>query len=129
MIEVETRLRVGRGIGKTETQASLELLQQLKRRGHPEAPPPWVSDGGAVIGKPCLKSTVKCRSTAGGDAHHRSNSPLPGGQYVQRVKQGEKGRGSGVKSRVIFGNPEQVYAALQRHTAYIERTNLTSRGT
>lgn len=83
--------------------------------------------GGAVIGKPCLKSTVKCRSTAGGDAHHRSNSRLPGGQYVQLVKQRGKGRVSGVKSRVIFGNPEQVYAALQRHTAYIECTNLTSR--
>jgi uncharacterized repeat protein (TIGR01451 family) len=45
LIEVDTRLRVGRGIGKTETDASIELLQQLKRRGHPEAPPPLVSDG------------------------------------------------------------------------------------
>ena len=45
MIEVETRLRVGRGMGKTETEASIELLRQLKRRGQPDVPPPLVSDG------------------------------------------------------------------------------------
>ncbi len=45
MIEIDTRLRVGRGIAKTETQASTEVFETLKRRGHPEAPPAVVSDG------------------------------------------------------------------------------------
>ena len=42
---MDTRLRVARGIAKTETEASIEVFQTLKRRGHPDAPPPTVSDG------------------------------------------------------------------------------------
>ncbi len=45
MIETDTRLRVARGIAKTETQASKQVFEALKRRGHPEAPPPTISDG------------------------------------------------------------------------------------
>lgn len=45
MMDGDTRLRVARGIAKTETQAALEVFQTLKRRGHPEAPPPTISDG------------------------------------------------------------------------------------
>jgi hypothetical protein len=45
MLDMDSRLRVARGIAKTETQASLEVFTTLKRRGHPLAPPPPVSDG------------------------------------------------------------------------------------
>ena len=31
MIEIDTRLRVARGIGKTETQASVEVFEGLQR--------------------------------------------------------------------------------------------------
>jgi len=48
-------------------------------------------------------------------------------QYLQMVKQREHGRVIGVEARVIFGEPAQVYAELELHTAYVERTNLTSR--
>ena len=42
---MDTRVRVARGIAKTETEASVEVFQTLKRRGHPDAPPPTMSDG------------------------------------------------------------------------------------
>jgi hypothetical protein len=43
---IDTRLRVGRGIAKTETEASEEVFQTLRQnRGHPEKPPPTISDG------------------------------------------------------------------------------------
>jgi hypothetical protein len=45
IIDMDTRLRVARGIAKTETQASPEVFQALERRGHPEALPPTISDG------------------------------------------------------------------------------------
>lgn len=45
MIDIDSRLRVARGIAKTETQASEKGFEMLKRRGHPHAPPPVVSDG------------------------------------------------------------------------------------
>lgn len=44
MLDVDTRLRVARGIAKTETEASQEVFQTLKERGHPGAPPSTMSD-------------------------------------------------------------------------------------
>src|SRR5438132_240210 len=41
----DTRLRVGRAIGKTEEQVAHELMAQLKDRGHPNAPPAMATDG------------------------------------------------------------------------------------
>jgi hypothetical protein len=39
------RRRVARGIAPTETEAHREVFETLKQRGHPDAPPPTVSDG------------------------------------------------------------------------------------
>ncbi len=44
MIDMDNRLRAARGIAKTETEAS-KVFETLKRRGHPDAPPPTISDG------------------------------------------------------------------------------------
>ncbi|MGB7876466.1 MAG: hypothetical protein WBL25_18955 [Anaerolineales bacterium] len=38
-------MRVARGIAKDETQASMVVFQTLKYRGHPDSPPPTISDG------------------------------------------------------------------------------------
>ena len=52
MVETDTRLRVGRGIGKTETEASEEVFRTLKRtRSHPGKASPTVSDGGGGMRK------------------------------------------------------------------------------
>ena len=46
MIDIDSRLRVGRGIAKTETEASEEVFRTLQQsRGHPDKPPPTISDG------------------------------------------------------------------------------------
>ena len=45
MLDMDSRLRVARGIAKNETLASIEVFKILKRRGHPEGPPPTISDG------------------------------------------------------------------------------------
>ena len=37
MIDMDSRLRAARGIEKTETLASIEVFQTLKRRGHPDS--------------------------------------------------------------------------------------------
>ncbi len=45
MLDMDTRLRVARGIAKTETEDSQEVYQTLKTCGHPDAPPPTMSAG------------------------------------------------------------------------------------
>ena len=48
--------------------------------------------------------------------------------YLQMVKQrDEHGRFQGTKLRVIFGTKAEVIELLGESTAYIERSNLTSR--
>jgi hypothetical protein len=44
MVDMDSRLRAARGIGADETQASIEVFQTLKERGHPDGPPPTISE-------------------------------------------------------------------------------------
>ena len=45
MIDSDTRLRAARGIAKTESEAAQIVFATLKQRGHPDKPPPTISDG------------------------------------------------------------------------------------
>ena len=45
MLEIATRLRVARGLEKSESEASEQAFRQLQERGNPDAPPPLISDG------------------------------------------------------------------------------------
>jgi len=49
ILDMDSRLRAGRGIGKDETEASRKAFQVLQQRGHPDGPPPLISDGWAEL--------------------------------------------------------------------------------
>ena len=128
MLDMDSRLRVARGIAKNETLASKEVFETLKGRGHPEGPPPTISDGWGGIDEAmievyglvpeyCGRGRPPTRKKAGSDW-----------QYLQMVKQrDEHGRLQGIKLRVVFGKKSEVLALLGKSTAYIERSHLTSR--
>jgi hypothetical protein len=127
MIDMDTRVRVARGIAKTETQASMEVFQTLKRRGHPDAPPPTVSDGWGGIDNAMVEVYGEVPAYKGIGRPPTRKRPQPGWQYVQMVKQRKKGRVVGIKVRVVFGDPAETLALLGQSTSYIERTHLTMR--
>jgi hypothetical protein len=127
MIDMDTRLRVARGIAKTETKASQEVFETLKRRGHPDAPPPTISDGWGGIDDAMVEVYGLVPEYQGVGRPPTRKRPLPGWQYLQMVKQRENGRVVGIKLRVVFGDKEKVLALLGKSTAYIERTHLTMR--
>lgn len=128
MIETHTRLRVARGMGKTETEASTRVFETLKRRGHPEAPPPVISDGWGGIDEAMVAVYGQVPPYKGIGRPPTKKHPVDGWQYLQMVKQrDERGRVIGTELRVIFGEPEEVLAKLGSSTAYIERTHLTMR--
>ena len=127
MIDAHTRLRVARGIAKTETKASIEVFQTLKRRGHPDAPPPTVSDGWGGIDDAMIEVYGIVPEYQGRGRPPTHKQPQPGWQYLQVVKQRENGRIIGVTLRVVFGDEEEVLERLGKSTAYIERTHLTMR--
>lgn len=127
MIDIDSRLRTARGIAKTETEASTEVFQTLKRRGHPDAPPPTVSDGWGGIDDAMVEVYGVVPEYKGIGRPPTLKRPQTGWQYLQVVKQRENGRVVGVKLRVIFGDKDEVLAFLGKSTAYVERTHLTMR--
>lgn len=128
MIEIDTRLRLGRGIAKTETAASAEAFRQFKRRGHPEMPPPLASDGFGGIDAALIEVYGRVPPYQGRGRPAEKKRPVPGWQYLQLVKQrGERGGVIGTRPRVVFGDEDEVLALLGTSTSYVERTHLTSR--
>ena len=127
MLDMDSRLRVARGIAKTETEAAQEVFQTLKTRGHPEAPPPTISDGWGGIDDAMIEVYGQLPPYTGRGRPPTRKQAQPGWKYVQMVKQRENGRVTGIKLRVIFGDPSQTLALLGQSTAYIERTHLTMR--
>ncbi len=108
MIEPETRLRAARGVGKSETEASIEVFQTPKRRGHPNAPPPTVSDGRGGIREAMVEVYGKVPEYAGIGRPPTGKRPGENWQYLQVIKQRENGRVVGIRLRVVYGDKEDV---------------------
>lgn len=128
MIDMDSRLRVARGIAKTETEASREVFQTLQERGHPDAPPPTMSDGWDGIGAAMVDVYGQVPAYQGVGRPPTLKRPQEGWQYLQFVKhRDEHGRLLSTELRVVFGEPDEVLALFGQSTAYVERTHLTMR--
>jgi hypothetical protein len=124
---MDTRLRVGRAIGKDEGEVATELMAQLKARGHPDAPPAIATDGQGSYREAMVETWGQVPEYSGRGRPPTHKKPQPGWQYLQVVKHRSGGRLEGLTIKVVYGDPEEVRELLGEHTAYIERTNLTSR--
>lgn len=124
---MDTRLRVGRGLAKTETEASVQALSMLKERSQSDRPPGLVSDGWGGHKEALLEVYGQVPPYTGRGRPPTKKRPQPGWQYLQVVKQRENGRVIGTETRVIYGDDQLTPALLGEHTAYVERTNLTTR--
>lgn len=124
---MDTRVRAARGVAKTEAEASQQVFEKLKRRGHPDAPPPLVSDGWGGIDEAMVEVYGVVPEYEGIGRPPTRKQPQAGWQYLQVVKQRENGRVVGATLRVVFGSKEEVLELLGKSTAYVERTHLTMR--
>jgi hypothetical protein len=127
MIDSDTRLRVASGMAKTETEASQIVFTALKQRGHPDKPPPTISDGWGGIREAMVEVYGQAPPYSGRGRPPTLKQPGKDWQYLQMVKQRENGRVIGTELRVIYGDEAEVLALLGKSTSYIERSNLTSR--
>src|SRR5512145_2613170 len=113
LLDMDTRLRVARAIEKNETQASIGVFQRLKRRGHPDGPPPTISDGWGGIDEAMIEVYGKVPEYSGRGRPPTRKQAQPGWQYLQMVKQrDEHGHFQGVKLRVIFGKKADLIKLL-----------------
>jgi hypothetical protein len=124
---MDTRLRVGRAIGKDESGVATALMAQLKSRGHPDKPPAIATDGKGSYREAMVETWGQVPDYVGGGRPPTKKQPQADWNYVQVIKHRSGYRLTDVTIKVIYGDPEEVLDLLGGHTAYIERTNLTSR--
>lgn len=128
MIDMDSRLRVARAIEKDETQATIGVYRTLQRRGHPDAPPPTISDGWGGIDEAMVEVYGQVPEYSGHGRPPSRKKPGRDWLYLQMVKQRDpSGRFQGTKLRAIFGTLDELTDLLGISTAYIERSHLTSR--
>ena len=126
-IESDSRLRVGRAIAKTEEEVAEALMAQLKERGHPDCPPPMATDGKGGYRDALVETWGEVPEYGGRGRPPTCKHAQPDWQYLQVIKHRSGHRLMGVTIKVVYGTPDEVIAQVGAHTAYVERTNLTSR--
>jgi hypothetical protein len=124
---MDTRLRVGRAIGKNEAEVSLELMSQIKARGNPDTPPAMASDGNDSYPEAMLETWGKVPDYSGRGRPPTHKIPDISWKFIQVVKHRSGNRLTGVTYRIVFGDSKEVCDIMGTHTAYVERTHLTSR--
>jgi len=125
---MDSRLRVTRGIDKDETLASLAVFQTLKRWGHPDGPPPLISDGWGGIDEAILAVYGLVPEYSGRGRPPTRPKPGKDWRYLQMVKQrDDHGHLEGITLRAIWGPLDELIDLLGKSTAYVERSNLTTR--
>jgi hypothetical protein len=102
-------------------------MAQLQERGHPDAPPGIATDGKGAYREAMVATWGQVPEYGGRGRPPTLKREQAGWQYVQVVKHREGHRLVEVSIKVIYGEPEEVLKEVGAHTAYVERTNLTSR--
>jgi len=124
---MESHLRVGHAIGKTEEEIAPELMKQVKMHAPDEEPPAMSSDRKGAYREAMLETWGKVPEYGGRGTPPKLPKPGKGWKFLQVIKKRKRGKLESVRIKVIYGDPEEVKAKLGCHTAYVERTNLTSR--
>jgi hypothetical protein len=102
-------------------------MEQLQERGHADAPPGIATDGKGAYREALVATWGQVPEYSGHGRPPTRKQEQPGWQYVQVIKRREGRRLVEVSIKVIYGAPEEVLKEVGGHTAYVERTNLTSR--
>ena len=118
---------MGRAITKTEAEAAPILMKKIKRHAPEEGPLALATDGNGAYREAILETWGKIPEYSGRGRPPTALQPGEDWRYLQIIKERRGSKLVGVKVKGIYGNPEEVKAFLGEHTAYVERTHLTSR--
>ncbi len=102
-------------------------MAQLKQRNHLQNPPAIATDGNDSYRQAMLRTWGQVPQYSGRGRPPSRQQAGANWQYLQVVKHRQGQRVTQVNIQVVYGVPEQVIEALGAHTAYVERTHLTSR--
>lgn len=101
-------------------------MQKLKQ-AHPANPPAMATDAQGGYEEALIETWGEVPAYRGRGRRPTRKRPRPGWQYLQVKKIRSGSRLLKVRVRVLYGDRKQVAKLLGKHTAYIERSQLTSR--
>ncbi len=105
----------------------MAMMSQIRDHCNPIDPPAISSDGNDSYPEAMLDTWGKLPEYSGRGRPPTRKQPQPGWKCLQVTKHRSGGRLIGITYRVVYGDPEEVPALMGLNTAYVERTNLTSR--
>lgn len=103
------------------------MMEQIQKRGHPHSPPAMATDGKGAYREAMVEVWGDVPEYQGRGRPPTAKQPGGDWRYLKVVKVREGSRLVTVYTEVIYGEKQAVYEELGAHTAYVERTNLTSR--
>jgi hypothetical protein len=103
------------------------MMLQIKDRYNPIEPPAISSDGNDSYPEAMLEIWGKLPEYTGRGRPPTHKQPQPGWKCLQVTKHRSGSRLIGVTHKVVYGDPRDVPDFMGLNTAYVERTNLTSR--
>jgi hypothetical protein len=98
---MDSRLRVGRAIAKTEEEIAPQLMQQVKQHAPDEKPPAMATDGKGAYRQAMLQIWGKVPGYGGQGRPATLPKPSKDWQYLQVVKKRQGGRLVGVRIKVV----------------------------
>jgi hypothetical protein len=118
---------VARAIGKNEEEVAVVMMSQIRDRYNPIEPPAISSDGNDSYPEAMLETWGKLPEYTGRGRPPTRKQPQPSWKCLQVTKHRSGSRLIGVTHKVVYGDPSEVPDFMGLNTAYVERTNLTSR--
>lgn len=123
---MDTRLRLGRALAKTESEAAYHAMAHL-RRYLPHNPPAIATDGLGAYREAMIATWGHVPAYCGHGKRPTLLKPGKNWKYLQIIKKRSSGKLIGISSKVVYGRKRSVKKLLGEQTAYVERTHLTSR--
>lgn len=111
---------------KTESEGA-HLVMQMLKQASPEAPPALATDARAGYEEAIVEAWGEVPPYSGKGRPPTRKRPRSDWQYLQVQKIRSGSQLVEVRTEVVFGDPDEVVEMLGEHTAYIERSQLTSR--
>ena len=118
---------MARAIGKNEEEVAVVMMSQIRDRYNPIEPPAISSDGNDSYPEAMLEIWGKLPEYTGRGRPPTQKQPQPRWKCLQVIKHRSGSRLIGITHKVVYGDPSEVTDFMGLNTAYVERTNLTSR--
>jgi len=111
-IDIDTRLRVGRAIEKTEEGVALKLMQQVQRHDPEGRPPAIATDGKGAYREAMLNTWRKVPEYSGQGRPPKLPKPGVDWKHPQVIKERSGSKLVGVTTKYIYGDPKEVKEIL-----------------